>query len=105
MKFEFVESSLFTKAVKELLPDDEYLQLQQHLMLYPEDGNVVRGSGGVRKLRWSRPGTGKSSGVRVCYYVLDEFDQIWMLVIYPKSVADSIPGHILRQLKEELLDE
>lgn len=105
MKFEFVESSLFTKAVKELLPDEDYLQLQQYLMLHPEAGSVVRGSGGVRKLRWSRPGTGKSSGVRVCYYLKDEFDQIWMLVIYPKSVADSIPGHILRQLKEELLDE
>lgn len=103
MKREFIESSIFTKAVKTLLPDDEYLELQQHLMLYPEAGSVIRGSGGVRKLRWSRPGSGKSSGVRVCYFLVDEQDQIWMLIIYPKSEADSIPAHILRQLKEELV--
>jgi hypothetical protein len=63
---------------------------------------LVRGSGGVRKLRWARPGGGKSGGVRVCYYVRTRAGQILMLVIYAKNVRASIPGHILAQLRKEL---
>jgi hypothetical protein len=56
----------------------------------------------VRKLRWARPGVGKSGGVRVCYYVRTRAGQILMLVIYAKSVRDSIPGHVLAALRQEL---
>ena len=65
---EFIESTAFTKYVYDYLSDDEYLGLQSFLLLYPESGKVVPGSGGVRKIRWAMTGKGKSGGVRVIYY-------------------------------------
>ncbi|MDD2310394.1 MAG: hypothetical protein PHH91_12505 [Desulfuromonadaceae bacterium] len=75
--------------------------LVEHFRFYSM-GDVVRGSGGVRKVRWSRRGTGKSGGVRVLYFAWTEAGQIWLLLIYAKSAVDSIPGHILKALKEEM---
>lgn len=98
----FVESPLFTKQVHDYLTDTEYSVFQEYLAANPEMGDVVRGSGGVRKVRWSRRGTGKSGGVRVLYFVRTEAGEIWLLLIYAKSAVDSIPGHILRALKEEM---
>jgi len=64
----FIETSLFTRLLPNYLSDDEYRSLQWHLLEHPEDGNIVRGSGGVRKIRWSQEGKGKKGGVRVIYY-------------------------------------
>lgn len=61
-----------------------------------------QGSGGVRKVRWARAGTGKSGWVRVCYYTRNAAGQILLLVIYAKSVRASIPGAVLKQIKEVL---
>ena len=66
MRYQFVESSLFTKMVYDYLSESDYIALQQHLLEHPDAGDLVKGSGGVRKLRWSREGTGKSVGVRAC---------------------------------------
>ena len=60
----FVESPLFTKQVHDYLTDDEYRIFQAFLAVSPDAGDVVRGSGGVRKVRWNRRGTGKSGGIR-----------------------------------------
>ena len=98
----FVESPLFTKQVHDYLTDTEYRVFQKYLAANPDIGNVVRGSGGVRKVRWSRRGTGKSGGVRVLYFARTEAGQIWLLLIYAKSAVDSIPGHILKALKEDM---
>lgn len=76
--------------------------MQEHLCEHPEAGDLVRGSGGVRKVRWARSGSGKSGGVRVCYYTRTRTGQILMLVIYAKSARDSIPGHVLKALREEM---
>jgi hypothetical protein len=102
MKFEFIESPVFTSYLSDYLSDDEYVALQEYLCEHPDAGDVIRGSGGVRKLRWSRPGSGKSGGVRVCYYLRTRAGQILMLVIYAKNVRDAIPGHVLKALKEEM---
>ena len=98
----FVESSLFTKQVHDYLTDDDYRIFQTFLAVSPDAGDVVRGSGGVRKVRWNRRGTGKSGGVRVMYFVRSEAGEIWLLLIYAKSAIDSIPGYILKALKEEM---
>ncbi len=98
----FVESPLFSKNVLDYLTDDEYGVFQKFLATNPDTGAVVRGSGGVRKVRWSRRGTGKSGGVRVLYFARTEAGEIWLLLIYAKSAVDSIPGHILKTLKEEM---
>jgi len=100
--FTFVESPLFTKQVHDYLTDAEYVVFQEYLAANPDMGDVIRGSGGVRKIRWSRRGTGKSGGVRVLYFARTEAGQIWLLLIYAKSAVDNIPGHILKALKEEM---
>ena len=103
MQYEFIESSQFAKMVCDYLSEDDYTALQQFLLEQPEAGDVVKGSGGVRKVRWARTGSGKSGGVRVCCYTRNAAGQILLLVIYAKSTRASIPGAVLKQLKE-LLD-
>jgi hypothetical protein len=103
--FSFIETKLFTRLVQEYLTDDEYRKLQTFLIEQPEAGDVVRGSGGVRKLRWKAPGQGKRGGYRVIYYAKIQQGVIWMLTLYPKNVADNIPAHVLRQIRKEIEDE
>jgi putative transcriptional regulator len=88
----FIESPLFTKQVHDYLTDEEYSVFQAFLATNPDTGAVVRGSGGVRKVRWNRKGTGKSGGVRVLYFARTEAGEIWLLLIYAKSAIDSIPA-------------
>ncbi|MDO8595701.1 MAG: transcriptional regulator, partial [Sulfuricaulis sp.] len=66
--------------------------------------DVIPGSGGCRKLRWSRKGMGKRGGVRVIYFNRLESGEIWLLLIYAKSVRENIPAHVLRKVKEEIED-
>ena len=103
--FTFIETSLFSRLIQEYLTDEEYWKLQSELIQNPEAGAVVSGSGGVRKLRWAAPGRGKRGGYRVIYFVRRPKGIIWMLTIYPKSEVDSIPGHILKQIREEIVDD
>jgi mRNA-degrading endonuclease RelE of RelBE toxin-antitoxin system len=100
----FVETRLFTRLVQEYLSDEEYGALQQVLLRDPEAGAVIPGSGAVRKLRWGATGRGKRGGLRVIYFLRTRQGQIWMLTIYPKNVAENIPAHVLRQIKEEIDD-
>jgi hypothetical protein len=65
-------------------------------------GDVVRGSGGVRKVRWSRSGSGKSGGVRVIYFNRMANGEIWLIYMYAKSKRDSIDGSVLKELKHEI---
>ena len=98
----FVETKLFTRLVQEYLSDDEYFKLQQQLLTDPEAGSVIPGSGGVRKFRWGVAGRGKRGGLRVIYFLRTRQGQIWMLTLYAKNEAESIPAHVLRQIKDEI---
>jgi mRNA-degrading endonuclease RelE of RelBE toxin-antitoxin system len=73
---EFIEARAFTKHVYDYLSEEEYLGLQSFLLQNSEAGKVVRGSGGVRKVRWAMSGKGKSGGVRVIYYFKKQDDEI-----------------------------
>ena len=98
---EFIETSLFTKIVERYLSDDE-LAVQVYLQKHPEAGSVVRGSGGVRKLRWATQGGGKRGGVRVIYYLKLARGNIWLLTLYAKNVKETIPAHVLKRIKEAI---
>ena len=98
----FVETKLFTKLVQGYLSDDEYAALQQSLIVNPEAGDVIPGSGGVRKLRWGVAGRGKRGGLRVIYFLRLRQGEIWMLTLYAKNVADNIPANVLKKIKEEI---
>jgi len=100
--FTFVETRLFTGLVSQYLSDEAYADLQRALIAYPEAGDVIRGTGGVRKLRWGVAGRGKRGGVRIIYYVKRQQDEIWMLTLYAKNEEQAIPAHILRKIREEI---
>jgi len=102
--FTFIETRLFTRLVTQYLSDDDYSQLQRLLSRNPDAGTVIPGSGGVRKLRWPTRGRGKRGGYRVIYFVRRARGVIWLLTIYPKNVADSIPTHVLKRIREEIED-
>ena len=100
--FSFVETKLFTRLVQEYLSEEEYDELQHALIADPELGSVIPGSGGVRKMRWGVAGRGKRGGLRVIYFLRTQRGQIWMLTVYPKNVAENIPAHVLKQIKDEI---
>jgi len=70
----------------------------------PGSGPVIRGSGGIGKLRWAAPGRRKRGEYCVIYYVKRANGVILMLTMYPKNVAESIPAHALRQIRKEVED-
>ena len=102
---EFIETPTFTRMLTALLTDDEYRGLQNELMEDPERGDIIKGGGGIRKLRYAAQGRGKSGGVRVIYYWVKDNHQIYMLVVYPKSKKDNLTDKetaILRGFVKEL---
>jgi mRNA-degrading endonuclease RelE of RelBE toxin-antitoxin system len=90
--------------VLEYLGDDSYAELQGTLMRNPDAGQVIPGSGGVRKLRWVAPARGKRGGYRIIYFVRREPGVIWLLTMYPKNVAENIPAYVFRQIRTEVED-
>lgn len=98
----FVETRLFTSLVQQYLSDDEYSALQREVMANPEAGDVIRGSGGVRKLPWGVAGRGKRGGLRIIYYLRTRQGEVWMLTLYAKNEAESIPGLVLKKIKDEI---
>ena len=87
---EFIETPTFTRTITELLSDDSYAQMQMALVDNPALGDLIRGGGGIRKLRYPVQGRGKSAGVRVIYYWLKDEFQIYLLLAYPKSAKDTL---------------
>ena len=100
--FTFIETKLFIRIIDEYLSDDELAALQLYLVANPEAGDVIKGSGGVRKLRWALRGRGKIGGIRVIYYLRLMRGEIWLLTAYAKNVRDSIPGPVLKKIKDEI---
>jgi mRNA-degrading endonuclease RelE of RelBE toxin-antitoxin system len=92
----------FTALADKYLPDDQLSRLQQHLNENPEAGDIIRESGGVRKLRWSEAGRGKRGGLRIICYLRSKQGEIWLLTLYAKNVAESISGRTLKKIKEEI---
>jgi hypothetical protein len=103
---EIIETSIFTKAISRLLPDDDYRHLQHYLICRPDAGALITGGGGLRKLRWHIPGHGKRGGICTIYY-WDHQDSIFMLMCYQKNEQENLTPKQLVTLrtyvKEHLL--
>ena len=100
----FVETPIFTKEVRSLLSDDDYRTLQTVLMLRPEQGEIIRGTGGLRKIRWGGKGHGKRGGYRLIYYWDNQTDTFYILFIYPKNRQEDLTAK-QRKLLSKLVQE
>ena len=101
----FVETPVFTAVVTALLSAEEYRQLQLALLIRPEQGALIRGSGGLRKLRWGVRGRGKRGGVRVIYYWHPGEELLYMLLVYAKSEQDDLTPAQLRVVRRLVQEE
>lgn len=98
-----IETTVFTKTIKKLMSDDDYRSLQEALVIKPDRGALIKNSSGLRKLRWSLEGRGKSGGARIIYYWAIPLEQVYMLLAYPKNEQDNLTDkqlHILKAIVE-----
>jgi mRNA-degrading endonuclease RelE of RelBE toxin-antitoxin system len=100
-----LETSVFTKRIRELIPDEEYRMLQAALLCKPDLGALIPGSGGIRKMRWGASGRGKRGGARVIYYWHRPDDRIYMLLTYPKNEQDDLTPEQARALGRLVKEE
>ena len=107
MKAIFVELPAFAKYRSEYLDDEGFRDLQNSLMTNPEAGDVIEGTGGLRKLRQPDPrrGKGKRGGLRVIYYWWDGKRQFWLFTLYDKDEMDDLSAKEKKALKEMLKRE
>ncbi|MDQ6959961.1 MAG: DNA-binding protein [Mariprofundaceae bacterium] len=100
--FTVAETETFVRQAGAYWNDEERAEFISFIASHPEAGDVIPGSGGVRKLRWRAKGKGKRGGVRVIYFNMTAEGKIWLLLIYGKNVRENIPAHVLKKVKEEL---
>lgn len=94
----FVETRAFTRRVAELLDDEDYARLQRYLAEHPDVGDVMEGTGGLRKVRVAMAGRGKSAGARAIYYHFVPQSHIAMLLIFAKNEQEDLSPEQRRAL-------
>ena len=97
------ETPVFIKYVSEVWSDEERVEFINWIAANPEAGDLIRESGGCRKVRWSTSGSGKSGGARVIYF-LQAAHTIWLLIVYKKAKFDNLPAEFLAKLKKGVED-
>lgn len=95
----FIETPIFTRRVKELMDDASLGNLQSRLALDPSSGDIIEGTGGIRKIRVAAKGHGKRGGARVIYYHFVSASQIALLMIYPKNEQQDLTADERKALK------
>lgn len=100
--FTVVETLLFQKQWPLYRSEDERGEFAAYLAAFPDAGDVVPESGGIRKVRWRRAGTGKSGGVRVIYFTRTAEEEIVLLTLYAKAKTDNITGAKLKEIRRAL---
>lgn len=107
MKALFVELPAFAKYRADYLDDEGFRGLQQSMLKNPEAGDVIEGTGGLRKLRHGdqRRGKGKRGGLRVIYYWWDGGRQFWLFTLYDKDEMENLSADEKKVLKGMLKAE
>lgn len=95
------ETEVFQKYAAEVWGEGERTEFINWIASNPDAGDIIPGSGGCRKVRWSRSGMGKRGGVRVIYFI-ERAGRIWLLIVYAKAKFDNLPASFLAQLKQEV---
>ncbi|MBX7104916.1 MAG: type II toxin-antitoxin system RelE/ParE family toxin [Gemmataceae bacterium] len=101
----FIETPVFTRRIVAQLNDDDYSAMQLAMILRPQLGRVIRGSGGLRKLRWPIPGSGKRGGLRVIYFWHVATETFYMLYLYEKNEQEDLTAPQLRVLSRLVREE
>lgn len=99
MKGIFIESSIFEKLRSDYLTDEGFRTLQNELLENPKVGDVIQGTGGLRKVRVSIKGKGKRGGARIIYYHFDAMGRFYLLTIYAKNEMTDLTQEQKRQLR------
>jgi hypothetical protein len=95
----FLETPVFTRRILELVDDEDYRRLQIRLLLDPEAGDLIAGSGGLRKVRMAARGRGKRGGARAIYYWIAARSRIYMLLAYAKNERDDLSQAQIKLLR------
>lgn len=101
----FIETSIFTKRIVAAMPDDEYRLLQEALLRRPAHGDLIQGTGGVRKLRWGEDARGKSGGLRIIYYWHPGQQVFLMLFLYKKNEQQDLTADQRRLFAKVVKEE
>jgi|SRR5690606_33791506 len=96
-----IETDEFAAWADKVWTDAERDEFIDWIAVNPEAGDVIPGSGGCRKVRWSRAGMGKRGGVRVIYYLRLANGEVVLLIVYAKAKFDNISASVLAKLKEK----
>lgn len=100
--YTFIETPIFERYSAEIWANDERLEFIAWLANNVQAGDVIPGTGGIRKVRWSRQGMGKRGGARVVYYNQLEDGRVYLLIVYTKAKFDNLPSSFLNRLREEV---
>ena len=95
------ETEIFIRYASSIWTDEEKSLFINWIATNPLAGDVIPGSGGCRKVRWSRSGTGKRGGTRIIYFNSSD-ERIWLLIVYTKANFDNLPADFLARLKREV---
>src|SRR5438105_15016198 len=98
----FIEQPIFTRMLLELVDDDVYRKFQNELAANPEKGPLVKGSGGLRKVRMALPGRGKSGGARILYLWFPRHGTFVFYLIYPTGDMENDPRAQMKAIKHEV---
>lgn len=97
------ETDVFVRYAAQIWSNDERQEFINFIALNPNAGDIIPGTGGYRKVRWTRAGVGKRGGARVIYF-LPNVDVVWLLIAYTKTAYDNLPRSFLVALRKEVED-
>lgn len=97
------ETQIFIRYASEVWSEAERQEFISFIAASPLAGDLIRGSGGCRKVRWSRAGIGKRGGARVIYFVAQD-ETVWLLIVYTKAKFDNLPTSFLAELRKGVED-
>ena len=102
--FTIATTDRFESDAAEIWSEAEIDELIATIAENPHQGDLIPGTGGLRKLRWARAGMGKRGGARVITYAIDQHGKVWLLTAYTKAALDNLSAATLVKLRKDLIN-